>query len=727
MKKSDIERMKASHKVLAEFDYEPARVERGYAGQILYINLSDNTIASKPVTQQMKDIFIGGRGFGLWLLWNGIKDDTKWNDPENEIIISSGPIGGTTTYPGAGKSLVVTISPLTGSVMDSNVGGHFGPLLKFAGWDAIEIQGKAEKDVIVFINAPKGKITIEEAPEEPVNTHLLSGLMVEMYAESEEDKRNISSVSAGIGGDNTLFGCLNFSLYDIRRKSTRVKQAGRGGVGTVFRDKRIKALVVRSFPVKGDSNHPADRGRIQRVGTKMHKEIHDNDPVQCHMRTVGTAHLVEIMNDYDLLPVHNFRYGSHQEADKIASPVWFERFTQGIPDGCWYGCTLACSKSIDSFKLKTGPYKGQIVRVDGPEYETIAGVGANCGIFDPDYIAECNFYCDTYGIDTISFGTSTAFIMECYEAGLLNKETTGGLELRFGNAEAALELLHQMARGEGFGAIAGQGVRRMKRIFAEQYGGDPHFLRDIGMEAKGLEFSEYVTKESLAQQGGYGLASKGPQHDEAWLIFMDMVNNMLPTFEDKAEALHYFPMWRTWFGLNGLCKVVWNDVEPADNAETDEPHKIPEHVQNYVELFSAVTGREVTKEDLITMSERVYNFQRVFNLRLGYGTREHDAIPYRAQGPVTVEEYESRAERYDKQLRELVGLDPEGKSTEEKMAALRAYREAQYEKLMDAVYERRGWTKEGIPTLETLKRLGIDFPEVVAVVQRYLSDKRDVR
>jgi len=216
MKKSDIERMKASHKVLAEFDYEPARVdyeparvERGYAGQILYINLSDNTIASKPVTQQMKDIFIGGRGFGLWLLWNGIKDDTKWNDPENEIIISSGPIGGTTTYPGAGKSLVVTISPLTGSVMDSNVGGHFGPLLKFAGWDAIEIQGKAEKDVIVFINAPKGKITIEEAPEEPVNTHLLSGLMVEMYAESEEDKRNISSVSAGIGGDNTLFGCLN--------------------------------------------------------------------------------------------------------------------------------------------------------------------------------------------------------------------------------------------------------------------------------------------------------------------------------------------------------------------------------------------------------------------------------------------------------------------------------------------------------------------------------------
>jgi aldehyde:ferredoxin oxidoreductase len=327
--------------------------------------------------------------------------------------------------------------------------------------------------------------------------------------------------------------------------------------------------------------------------------------------------------------------------------VWKNRFTQGIPDGCWYGCTLACSHAVDNYTVRTGPYKGQAVSVDGPEYETIGGVGSNCGIFDPDAILELNFYCDTYGIDTISFGTLTGFVMECYEAGILNKEITSGLELNFGNAEAAIELLHQMGRGEGFGAIAGQGIRRMKQIFAEEYGADPAFLQDIGMEAKGLEYSEYVSKESLAQQGGYGLASKGPQHDEAWLIFMDMVNNQIPTFEDKAEALHYFPMWRTWFGLNGFCKLPWNDISPPDNAETDEPAKVPEHVQNYVELFVGVTGREDVKsgEDLIRMSESVYNFQRVFNLRVGFGTREHDAIPYRSVGPVTVEEYESRAAR----------------------------------------------------------------------------------
>jgi len=148
---------------------------------------------------------------------------------------------------------------------------------------------------------------------------------------------------------------------------------------------------------------------------------------------------------------------------------------------------------------------------------------------------------------------------------------------------------------------------------------------------------------------------------------------------------------------------------------------VPEHVQNYVELFSGVTGREVSKEDLITMSEQVYNFQRVFNLKMGFGTREHDAIPYRSVGPVTVEEYESRAERYDQQLKELVGFDPEGTATEEKMAALRAHREEQYELLIDAVYKRRGWTPNGIPTPETLQRLHIDFPDVVELVKRHIG------
>jgi aldehyde:ferredoxin oxidoreductase len=709
-----------SNCVLTEFTYGRSPVERGYTGRTLYVNLSENAVAAKPVTDVMKDKFIGGRGFGLWLLWHGVNDDTKWDDPENEIVISSGPCGGTTQYPGSGKSLVVSISPLTNVVIDSNVGGHFGPLLKFAGWDALEIQGKAEQDVIVVIDGVSGRVTVEEAPDVPVDTHMVGHWLIEQMAETEEERYWISSVSAGSAAENTRIGCLNFSLYDRKRKAPRFKQAGRGGIGTVFRDKRIKALVVKSPPVAGDSNHPADRARIAAAGARLHKEIHDYDDQQNRMRRRGTPYLVQIMDDYHLLPVYNFKFGSHPDSPKINGDVWEARMTQGLPDGCWYGCTLACAHAVDGFELRTGPYKGQRVIVDGPEYETIAAVGSACGIFDPDAILELNFYCDTYGLDTISYGTLTAFVMECYEAGILDREKTGGLDLRFGNAEASLELLHQMARGEGFGLIAGQGVRRMKQIFAEEYGADPRFLQDIGMEAKGLEYSMYIPKESLAQQGGYGLTNKGPQHDEAWLIFMDMVSNLLPTFEDKAEALHYFPLFRTWFGLCGFCKLPWNDIVPPDNRETAEPAKIPAHVQNYVDLFSAVTGREITKEDLITMSEGVYNFQRVFNIRLGYGRREHDAIPYRSQGPVTVEEYEARGEYYDQQLSNVLGTSPEGMPVEEKIAALRKHREAQYEKLKDAVYERRGWTSDAVPKLETLRKLGIDFPEVVAVVEKYL-------
>jgi len=714
---ADPEKCKKAHKILAKFSYKLKPVEKGYTNRTLYINLTNNEIKSKPVSQKMKDIFIGGRGFDLWLLWNGIKSDTKWDSPENELCISCGPLGGTTFFPGSGKSIVTTISPTTGIVIDSNVGGHFGPFLKFSGWDALEIQGKSKKDVIIFINGDKGEITIEEAPMEAIDSYIIVEQLTEMYTKNEKDKQNISIISAGKGAENTLIGCMNFSFYDPKRKKMRLKQAGRGGTGTVFRNKKIKAIVCKYSGKR--NNNPADKERVRRVGVKLNKEIVDYDNKQNRMRIVGTSHLVEIMNECDLLPVKNFKYGSHPEVEKINSHTFQKLFTQGFPDGCWLGCAMSCVKGVDGFKLKTGPYKGKIVTVDGPEYETIAGCGSNLGIFDPETIIEINYYCDTYGLDTISFGTIMGFLMECYEEGIIDEKVTGGIELKFGNKDAVLEILHQMGRGEGFGIVAGQGIKKLKELFITEYKGDPQFLNDIGLEGKGLEQSEYVTKESLAQQGGYYIALKGPQHDEAWLIFMDMVKNQIPTFEDKAEALHYFPMWRTWFGLCGLCKLPWNDIEPPDNAQTEEPEKVPKHVHAYVEYFSGVTGREVTKEDLILMSERVYNFQRIFNLRMGQGTREYDYIPYRAMGPVTDEEYESRAERYDKQLKEIVGFDPNKKTTQEKKEVLRKYREEQYERLKDAVYKRRGWNSNGVPTIETVKKLRINFPDIIELIKKY--------
>ncbi len=705
---------KLALKSITSVPYDRSDIQYGYAGQTLHVDIGSRSIRTKPVSEQMKKTFIGGKGFDLWLLWQAVTPQTKWNDPENTVCISSGPLGGTPIYPGSGKSIVTTLSPTTGSAIDSNVGGYFGPYLKFSGFDALEIQGKTDRNMIVFIDGVSQQIELLACEGGPEDAYDLTAALTDHFSQGQP--RSISVVSSGPGAQHTLIGCLNFSWYDLKRKQPRYKQAGRGGIGSVFADKGLRALVVRWGKVSVKTNRPADLEALKKGGRRYSREIAELDPKQNEMARIGTTHLVSIMNDHDLLPTHNFQYGRHREAVNLSQAVYRPIFDPGF-DGCWMGCTVACSHGVRDFVPLTGPYQGRKVFVDGPEYETIAGCGSNLGIFDPHTVIEMNFYCDAYGLDTISVGTGIAFVMECFEKGLINTSHTGGMELTFGNRLAALDLVHQMARGEKFGAIVGQGIRKMKTHLAEACGADPDVMQDIGMEAKGLEFSEYMTKESLAQQGGYGLALKGPQHDEAWLIFLDMVHNFMPTFEQKAEALHWFPMFRTWFSLCGLCKLPWNDIVPEDNKDALEPAKVMKHVQWYAEYFAAVTGRSVTPDDLITMSEGVYNFQRIFNLRMGFGRREHDQLPYRAIGPVTVAEYESRLERYDRQLREKCQIDPEGKASLEKVALLRRFREAQYEQLTDAVYKRRGWTPDGIPTVATVRRLGIDLPEVLQVLE----------
>jgi aldehyde:ferredoxin oxidoreductase len=717
MSEATYQELKESHHLLVDFSYDLKKVSKGYANRTLYINLSDQEIKSKAVSQDMKQKFTGGKGFCLWLLWNGTKPSTKWDDPENELVFSSGPIGGITTYPGSGKVTVTTISPLTHSVIDSNGGGYFGPLLKFSGWDALEIQGKADQEVVIFIDGDNGLVKIEAAPLDPVDTHLVNTALTNLYAKDEKDRRNISVISAGQAAEFVPICGLNISYYDPKRSEVRYKQAARGGAGTVLRNKKIKAIVVRYSGLNADSNGVANMELLRKAGLRINKEITAFDASQNDMRGTGTPYLVDIMNRFDLLPTHNFQYGSHKDAHKIAGDIWKKAFNHSGPDGCWYGCTMSCAHGVSHYHLRTGPYAGKTVFVDGPEYETLGGLGSNIGIFDPEDLLELNFYADTYGIDTISLGNSIAFAMECFSLGILDKEKTGGLELTWGNAEISLILVHQMAKGEGFGLVVGQGVRAMKSIFAEKFGADPKFLQDMGMEIKGMEISEYISKESIAQQGGFALASKGAQHDEAWLIFMEMVHKQIPTFEDKAEALHYFPMWRTWFSLHGLCKLPWNDIIPESNKTAAEPAKVPEHLENYTWLYEGVLGEKITPDEIIEQSEKVYTFQRLFNLRLGFGTREHDYPPYRAMGPVTAAEYESRSERYDKELID-TGKNIQNLSTKEKIKSLRDYRESRYEMLVDAVYKRRGWTDRGIPTEKTVKRLGIDYPEIVELINK---------
>ncbi len=246
MSNTNSKQLKDAREVLQEFDFDPVELERGYANRVLRIDLDQNEITTNGVTQQMKDLWTGGKGFDLWLTLPEIDANTKWDSNNNPLCFSSGPLGGTTSFPGSGKTIVTTISPMTNLMIDSNVGGYFGPYLKFAGFDAMVIVGKAKEDVIIYIDAVSNKITIENAPRESIDAHLLAEELTEMYANNDIDKKNISVVSSGKAAEFSRMGVLNFSFWDWRRGTARLKQAGRGGTGTVFRDKKIKAIVVKN-------------------------------------------------------------------------------------------------------------------------------------------------------------------------------------------------------------------------------------------------------------------------------------------------------------------------------------------------------------------------------------------------------------------------------------------------------------------------------------------------
>ena len=528
-----------------EVPFTPSLPDKGYTRRTLFIDLDTMTVKEKPITEEMIDVFTGGRGFGLYYLWHAITPQTKWNDPDNTLVISPGPIAGNPQYAGSGKSLVVTLSPMTGIPIDCNVGGYFGPFLKFCGFDALEIRGKARNETIVVIDGPRGMITIEEAPEETTDSHIAAELFTHMYADGPKDFVNVAVVSAGKAAESAYMGCLNFSWYEPKRGAVRLKQAGRGGTGTVFRDKKLKALVIRSQKMASNLNNAADLPTVIKVGKNINQEIHDHDDEQCRMRRQGTAHLVETMDAYDLLPVHTFHYGNHPDTPKIDSTVWDKRFTQGIPDRCWYGPRHGLLESGRRPCRPHGPLQGGHRHGGRPGQRERRRPRLELRPVRSGLAAR---------------GELLLRHLRHRHDSLRHRLRVRDGMLGEGHPQRRADRRHRPHLGQrrvGSRAaspdVARRGFRRHRRqgraIHAEpvhqERWGDPQYIRDIGMQIKGLEIPQDMSKESLAQQGGYALANKGPQHDEAWLIFMDMVNNQIPNVEDKAEALHYFPLFRT--------------------------------------------------------------------------------------------------------------------------------------------------------------------------------------
>lgn len=710
---------------LTSISYQKVKTDRGYTDRLLEINLSDKTLAVSKIPQTMRDMFVGGRGYCLKLVYDKTTSATRYDSPENVLAFAGGPFCGESSFAGTGKFIVGSISPLTGTFCDSNVGGYFFPLVKNAGFDAITVIGKSVEDVIIFIDGEQGTISFQEAPK--TDSSLLEAESLVDTWRGESKPNSIAFVNAGIGSKNTFFGCINSVYYDPRRKRCRAKQAGRGGMGTIMRDKGLWGIVVKSKLGGSNSNQAADKKRVRAAGTNLRKVIRDVDPNELRLAQQGTTSLLDMMNNHDILPVNNYKFGRDERQHLVSGKVFEEKvFDQKHPDGCFAGCTLSCTKGCEAHTLTTGPFAGRTVPVDGPEYETAAAI-TNLGIFEIPAIMEYAWYCDEYAMDTISTGVVIAFLIEAYQEGYLTRDDTGGVELKWDDKETLFALLHKIATGaEGFTGEIGRGIRHMKGWISERAaarnGNDKEkIMRELelfGMECKGLEFSMYITKESLAQQGGYGFALKGPQHDESWLIALDQIKNEMPSFSQKAAALRWFPLFRTWFNIVGLCKLPWIDVRHPDAAKTADPAKNLPTVECYLELVNSTLGTEKTLDDLLTESERCYLLHKLINLRQGFGTRIHDRIPLRAMAPVFTDEFTSRREYYVNYLKENTDIKINGQDDAELLQNLQDHRRQQYEILADTVYAEKGFDANGIPLDETLERLGFAEPEYQEIVNQ---------
>ncbi|MEN6624285.1 MAG: aldehyde ferredoxin oxidoreductase C-terminal domain-containing protein [Smithella sp.] len=712
--------------------YTKQPLNHGYANQILAINLTNSNIEVELLNPQVRNFFVGGRGLGLYLLHEKITSQTKAYDPENPLIFSPGPLGGIPQFPGTSKCMAISLSPLTHIPGVSNFGGHFGAYLKYAGFDALSVTGIAKDNTMIVIDGFRQEVNIIKTQNADQVFNLEKAIVDQFLAHGHE-KKDITFLTTGIGAGNTTYGCINSHYYDAtkpvdgKKGLYRTKQAGRTGLGSVMSHKNITAIVVlAAFPHGENPYGAADWEKVKEAGLKLHKIVKEVDPQALQMSRKGSAGLISFMNkdEYQSLPVHNYQYGSHPKAGQICGKTYSERlFDHRGMDGCFPGCNLRCTKG-GWVMLTSGEHQGRKVWVDGPEYETAAGFGSNLGMWSPEFIMEANWHCDNYGIDTITTAVIMAFLMECYQREYLTKEDMDGFALTWGDEDAALQFIHDLARREtALTSIAGLGMVELTSWIADKYverTGKPnprHELELFAMQTKGLPFSLYRTHRSLSMQASYSAASDiGAHHAAAWLVKVDLLG-AFPTFESKATALITYPRVRLGNDNLGLCKLPWVDVFNPASQERQGKEDIyinPASQDLYADFYNGMLGTTLTWEQIFEQTDHDINLQRVMNvMHYGSKTGEHDWIPDRAIGPTEDSLYEREKDYNDQQLSTVLNkplVEIQTMKTADKREMLMKHRKEELRELIGVYYDQRGWTATGIPKIETLKRIGLwDF------------------
>ncbi|MCK4547214.1 MAG: aldehyde ferredoxin oxidoreductase family protein [Candidatus Eisenbacteria sp.] len=585
-----------------------------YMNRWIEIDLTTRKIRTGTQDMSVLDAYIGAKGVGFKLLTDYALDADPFSR-ENPIIFVTGPLTGT-HVPTAARSALVTKSPLFGGALDSHVGGSIGPKIKAAGYDYITVIGRSSSPVVLHIT-PKGVEFLEAG-------NLWGKGIFETERNLKQRFPDASTISIGPAGENLVrFACVANDLY---------RHYGRGGAGAVMGSKNLKAIMV-----DGDRKiEYSDRAAFMKLNRKLVKDVVSH-PTRERRYELGTMMWVRMGQEVGrFLPTRNFQAGEFDEYEGITSET-MKKELNWEHTGCW-NCIIRCSK--------LAKWDGK--ELEGPEYETTAFLGSGCGIGDAKTVAEANWLCDDLGLDTISCGVTASFAMECFEKGMIGD--ADGLDLRFGNGEALLELIPRIARREGLGDLLAEGTRGAAERIGQ--GSDYFAINTSGMELSGVN-----VKGCLSM--GLALATSDfASHTRLWTATDEMSGTLrvkdLPSYvmkgQDEVTVRN--------------CLVVCDFLMYSLNRLTP--------------ILNAATGMNVTDDDLMRVGERVANLARMFNRKNGR-TKEHDTLPERFfSEPMTAGLLEGMRLRHDF-----------------------------FDDLVQKYYKVRGWHPNGAPTDRKLKELGL--------------------
>jgi aldehyde:ferredoxin oxidoreductase len=568
----------------------------GYNGKIAQVNVETRSVKIESPDESVYRNYLGGRGLGAYYLFRELTPKTDPLGPQNIVVVAPSVITGI-PIAGMSRCSIVSKSPLTGTYGETEAGGFFGSELKAAGFDALIIKGQSEKPVYLFVR--DGKVDFNDA------STMWGKTTKDTQAEIREqvNDRHARIALIGPAGENLVrYACI---LNELKFAH------GRGGLGAVMGSKKLKAIAVRGTK-KPEVKDPE---AIQQIARWMASHWKDS-PGTISRSKYGTADGVLPLNALGILPTRNFQGGAFAKAEELSGERMVSTILTGT-EGC-YACQIRCKRQVSADEpYETEPEYG------GPEYETIVAFGPLCDVGDLNAVSKANELCNAYGLDTISTGSSIAFAMECCEKEILTKNDTNGIELRFGNTDAMLELIEMIAYRRGIGNLLAEGVKRASEKIGR---GSEHFA----LHAKGKELAMHDPRGKAGVGLGYAISPSGADHmqvphDHAFAKvtrFMQMLGitsgvDPLSLGPEKVRTLVYAHLWWGLLDCLGGCKFVFI----PHGAGVLDPHQL-------VEMVNASTGWELNLWSLMKTSERALNLARAFNAREGF-TASDDRIPER--------------------------------------------------------------------------------------------------